>query len=85
LTFTGTGLEVNFAASAAGYLRVELQDQHGVPIPGLSLDDCVEVLGDDLERRVRWRGDGDLARLAGTPVRARFRLVDADLFAFRFG
>ncbi len=84
LTFTGKELEINFAASAAGSVRVELQDLHGVPLPGFALDDGVEVLGDDLERRVRWKDGADLAALAGTPVRVRFRLVDADLYAFRF-
>lgn len=84
LIYSGGALEINFAASAAGSVRVELQDRHGVPLPGFTLEDCVEVLGDDLDRQVRWRDGSDLTRLAGTPVRMRFRLVDADLFAFRF-
>ena len=54
------------------------------PIEGFTLDDCVEVLGDDLERVVHWSGGTDLSRLAGIPVRLRFVLRDADLFSFRF-
>jgi len=84
LTFTGHELEINFAASAAGEVRVEIQDAHGVPVPGFALDDSVEALGDDLERRIRWRSGTDLAPLAGTPVKVRFHLVDADLYAFHF-
>ena len=42
------------------------------------------MFGDEIEGAYRWNGDGDLARLAGTLVRLRFALKDADLFAFRF-
>lgn len=86
LVFSGSQLRLNFSASAAGSLRVEvLRDQINEPIEGLALADCVEVLGDDLERVVRWSDGSDLSRLAGIPVRLRFLLKDADLFSFRFG
>ncbi len=84
LTFEGKELVLNFSASAAGSIRAELQDMQGVAIPGFALADCVEVIGDDLERRVRWTDGGDVGRLARSPVRLRFQLVDADLFSFRF-
>ena len=85
LIFAGRKLGINFSASAAGSIRVEiLRDQMDTPIEGFTLDDCVEVLGDDLERVVRWSGGTDLSRLSGIPVRLRFVLRDADLFAFRF-
>ncbi len=84
LLFEGTDLVVNFSASAAGGIRMELQDMHGVAVPGFALADCVEALGDDLERRVRWREGASPGRLAGSPVRLRFHLTDADLFSFRF-
>jgi len=61
-----------------------MQNADGKPLPGFRLDECVEVLGDELERVVRWRGGADASRLAGTPVRLRFALRDADLYAFRF-
>jgi len=50
----------------------------------LALDECVEVLGDDLERVVRWSSGRDVSRLAGIPVPLRFVRRDADLFSFRF-
>jgi hypothetical protein len=85
LTFSGRELALNFSASAAGSVQVELlRDQMNTPIEGFSLEDCVELLGDDLERVVRWKGGPDLSRLAGTPVRLRFVLRDADLYSFRF-
>ena len=85
LTFAGRELAINFSASAAGSVQVELlRDQMNTPIEGFGLEDCVELLGDDLERVVHWKGGPDLIRLAGTPVRLRFVLRDADLYSFRF-
>ena len=88
LRFTGDELLLNFASSAAGGLRVEFTDAEGVPLPGYALDDCVEQIGNELERAVSWRRpDGTstaLGELAGRVVRMRIQLVDADLYALRF-
>ncbi len=85
LIFEGRELVLNFSASAAGSIRVELlRDQMDVPIEGFTLGDCVEVLGDDVERVVRWSGGHDLSRLSGIPVRLRIMLKDADLYSLRF-
>ena len=84
LQFQGSRLTLNFSTSAAGSIRVELQDSAGTPLEGFSLDDSSVVFGDELEREVRWRGDPDLSSLAGRPLRLRFVLQDADLFALRF-
>lgn len=84
LTFQGAKLSLNFATSAAGDLRVEIQDIEGKPMPGFALDDCPPIFGDALERTVTWKKGGDLASLAGKPVRLRFVLKDADLYALRF-
>ena len=85
LNFQGRELELNFSASAAGSVRVEiLHGQVDTAIEGYRLADCVEILGDDLERTVRWAQGADLGKLSGEAVRLRFVLHDADLFAFRF-
>lgn len=85
LVFHGRRLMINFSASAAGSIKVEiLRDQTETPIEGFTLNDCVEVLGDELERTVRWSGGPDLSGLAGVPVRLRFVLKDADLYSLRF-
>ena len=84
LRFTGSDLWVNFSASAAGSIAIELQDEHGWPIPGFALGEGVELLGDDLERRVRWSNGADLSQLAGKVVKLRFKIIDADLFSFQF-
>ncbi|MCZ7636369.1 MAG: hypothetical protein M5U12_10245 [Verrucomicrobia bacterium] len=84
LTFTGRALVVNFSTGAAGGLRVEVQDAGGCPIPDRTLADAVEQVGDEIERVVSWKDGSDLSALAGRPVRLRFVLKDADLYALRF-
>ena len=81
--FKGHVLELNFATSAAGSIRVEVQDDTGAACTGFTLADCDEMFGDSLERVVTWRG-GDLEALSGQVVRLRFELRDADLYSFRF-
>jgi len=84
IVFNGSALVVNFATSAAGSLRVELQSADGAALPGLSLEDCPVLFGDRIEGEVRWAGGGDISAHAGKPVRLRFALKDADLYSFRF-
>lgn len=84
LIFSGGKLTINFATSAAGSVRVELQTAAGDPIPGFTLFDCREQIGNEIEREVTWTSGADLAALAGKPVRLRFFMKDADLYAFRF-
>jgi hypothetical protein len=83
LRFRGSKLLLNFATSAAGGIRVEIQDEGGTPIPGFTLADCRELIGNDIERAVTF-ASGDLRRLAGQAVRLRFVMKDADLYALRF-
>jgi hypothetical protein len=83
-TFTGGELELNYRTGAPGFVRVEIQDAAGTPLPGYTLDDCPEIIGDEIERTVAWNGGTDVSRLIGQPVRLRFVMKDADLFALRF-
>ena len=62
-------------------MQVEVQ---GSAVPGFTLDDCVEIVGDHIERVVRWKGPGDLGALAGQPVRLRFVMCECDLTPLRF-
>ncbi|MBX3178882.1 MAG: hypothetical protein KF886_16120 [Candidatus Hydrogenedentes bacterium] len=79
-----TALLLNFATSGAGVIRCEILDANHVAIPGFRLDQCDEIFGDSLEQAVTWNGGAELKSLAGTPVRLRFELFDADLYAIRF-
>ena len=83
-TFKGGRLTMNFATSAAGDVRVEIQDADGKPRAGFTLDDCPPIFGDSIERTVTWKTGGDVGGLAGQPVRLRFVMKDADVFALQF-
>jgi hypothetical protein len=82
--FRGRRLLLNYSTSAAGSVRVEFQDATGRPIAGFTLAEAPEIYGDAVEQPAPWKDGADLATLAGKPVRLRFVLNDADLFAFRF-
>lgn len=84
LRFEGDSLVLNVSTSAAGSAWVELQDEQGKPIEGYTFVDCDEIVGDEIQRTVTWRGSSSLGDLAGKTVRLSFMLKDADLYSFRF-
>ncbi len=82
--FDGDELVVNYSTSVVGYVRVEIQDDAGVAIPGHTLNEAIEIVGDEIERKVRWRAGTSVSRLAGKPIRLKFVMKDADLYSLRF-
>ena len=82
--FSGRELELNYATSAAGSLRVELRDPEGGPIPGYTLREARDLFGNRLAGRAAWKHGTDVSRLAGRPVQLRFVMRDADLYSLRF-
>ena len=85
LTFEGRQLLLNYATSAAGSVRVEIQDGDGAPLPGFALEDAQPLFGDCLDDAARWAAGDEVAALQGRTVRLRFVIEDADLFSLRFG
>lgn len=83
-TASEVALTLNYATSGAGYIRCEILDANQVSIPGFRLDQCDEIFGDAIRRPVTWQGSAELKTLAGKPVRLRFALFDADLYAVQF-
>ncbi|MBM3867226.1 MAG: hypothetical protein FJ381_15280 [Verrucomicrobia bacterium] len=83
LQFAGRHLELNVDTSAGGSVRVELLAEDGGPIPGFSGEASTWHVGNSVRLPVTWRR-GDLAGLAGRPVRLRFLMRDAKLYAFQF-
>jgi hypothetical protein len=83
-TFSGKHLTINYSTSAAGSVQVEIQDASGQPLPGFALADMPPLYGDELDATVAWKSSADVSALAGKPVRLRFVLKDADVFAMRF-
>ncbi|MCD6169669.1 MAG: hypothetical protein J7J76_03835 [Candidatus Latescibacteria bacterium] len=84
LIFKGKELVINYSTSAAGSVRVEIQDVHGKPVTGYTLLECSEIFGDEIERVVAWQLGSDVSPLAGRPIRLRFVMKDADLYSIRF-
>jgi len=84
LIFKGKHLVMNYSTSGAGSVRVEIQDAAGKPIQGYALADCPEIYGDSVAEAARWKGGNDVGKLAGKPVRLRFVMKDADLYAIQF-
>lgn len=84
IRFAGKELVINFSTSGAGSIRIEIQDGGGEPIRGYSVNDCPEVVGDAIDRVVKWRSGSSVSKLAGKPVRLRFVMKDADLYSLRF-
>ena len=69
------GVALDEAHAPVAFLEVDFHELNG---QGL------EVVGDDLERTITWAGGADVSALRGTPVRLRWFLKDADLYAFQF-
>ena len=82
--FSGKELVVNYATSAGGSMRVELQDAAGKAIPGFTLADCRNLVGDAIEQPVAWTKGGDVSSHIGKPVRLRIVMQEADLYALQF-
>ena len=84
ILFDGARLVLNVDASASGEGRVELQHADGRPLDGHSLADCDRVMGNHLRHTVTWNGSSDLGVPHGTPLRLRFAMRAAKLYALQF-
>ncbi len=84
ITFSGSKLEINYSTSAAGSIQVEIQHPDGTPAPNFTLEDCPEIIGDEIQRTVIWKSNPSLEQLANQPVRLLFHLSDANLFSLQF-
>ena len=84
LQFEGNRLFVNYATSAGGRIRIEIQDAEGHPIAGYGLEDFRHLVGDSTDQQVGWKRGGDLEKLAGQVIRLRFVMQESDLYALQF-
>ncbi len=84
LVFTGRELSLNFSTSAAGGVKVGIEDDEGKAMPGFSIEDCQMQIGNELDRKVTWKSGTDVNSLSGKPVRLRFSMKDADIYSFQF-
>ena len=70
-------------ATPHGSMDIEVLDADGHPLPGYTCEDCDTFTGDEVNLTVTWRGEHDLEHVA-QPVRLRFCLTNAALYAFQF-
>jgi hypothetical protein len=63
LVFAGGPFVLNYSTSAAGSIRVEVQDADGTPIPGFTLDEFPERYGDEIEGVMKWESGADVYSL----------------------
>ena len=82
--FSGKELEINYSTSAAGEIRIEIQDENGKPIPGYTMEESQTIFGNEIARVVSWNGNENVKELASKPVRLRIYMKDADLYSLRF-
>lgn len=85
LTFEGSHLIINIDTDAAGYAQVGFLDENGAPVGGFSVDNCVYINGDFVEKEVEWLGRGtDISELAGATVQMVLRMRGCKLYAMEF-
>lgn len=84
MRFDGSRLELNVDTSAGGVVRVEIVEESGKPIRGFAMHEAEEITTNDVKAVVRWKNGADVSRLAGRPVRLRFLMRSAKLYAFQF-
>ena len=79
---TGDQLRLNVNVRDGGKTQVEVLDKDRSPIRGFELNGSVPLRGRSIEQTVRWTTKASWGHLAGKKVRLRFRLRNADLYAF---
>ena len=99
IQFSGSKLELNVnAATTIGAtrepteitpdldygVRVEILDERGRVIPGFALEDCDPIREDNVRYPVTWKGSSDVGQLADKPIKLRFYLRFAKVYAFQF-
>ena len=66
------------------YMKVEVLEASGEPIPGFSGDSAKVYRGfDNLRLEPIWKGNASLSSLRGKEVRFKFHLSNAKLHAFQ--
>jgi hypothetical protein len=79
----GEDLWLNYATSATGWLKVEVQDETGKPIAGFSAEESAPRFGDSLNEKISWKSGKSWRELSGRVIRLSISLRDADLYALQ--
>jgi len=84
VVFTGNRLLLNVDTSATGEIKVEIQDESGKPFNKFDLNSCDPIHTNDCSKTVSWNHMYDVSSLSGKPVKLRFKMRNAKLYAFQF-
>ncbi len=84
IVFDGDRLELNVDTSAIGDTRVEILDEDGTPVKGFSLEDADMMQGNFIRKTVTWGNGNEVSNLKSRPIRLRFVMHGAKLYAFQF-
>jgi hypothetical protein len=89
--FSGSQLHLNLeaglyrgAGSGPCEMRVEILDPTHHVMSGFHFDDCDPLTHGGLDEVVSWKGQSDLSKLAGKPIKLRFYFKNASFYAFQF-
>ena len=82
-------LRLNYRCAPGGWISVELLPRvptmlcpDANPLKGYSFEECDRLTGDEEDRVVTWRGNGDISAV-GEMAAVRVRMFQAKLFAYR--
>lgn len=82
VTIKGPELQINLKVPY-GSARVQILDETGAPIPGLSFEESVPFTGDELFYEPQWNSGKDLAEVVGKQVFIDIELSEGNLYAIR--
>lgn len=85
LEYYGNQLRLNLNVRPGGSVRVGLLDSDNQPLQGRSIDDCIPLQCNHVDKLVKWKTGFDLTDYASQPVKMRIEMTDASLYAFQFG
>ena len=72
---------VNAKTKPDGWVKAEMLDAHGQPLPGRSEADCAPVTGDSTAHPLRWNDDPVSGVNLDCPIRLRIRAQNAALYS----
>lgn len=81
IQFSGKYLFVNIDSSNGDCL-IELCNEDGIPFPGYLFSDCIPISKDSTKMLVKWKSNDNVGSFSAKPVRLKFHLRRAQLYAF---
>ncbi len=72
---------VRLILNSTGFIKIAILDEDGKEFPEFSISKCDSVT-DSVSNLISWSGISDLSQFTGIPIRLRFELSGAKLYAF---